>query len=373
MSNYKESCPYFISSVLIEGLFSRYDFYWEFSDVNVLVGKNGSGKSTILKLIDFCVNTPETEMDRREVNSIAGKFKRIEVTLNNGCKFNVELEEGGKAKKEFEGFLRELAKSDDFKRSLKEKYGDQFNVDSILAGLASEPNPEEGNYLFSGQKTLIKSGDGVDGAKESIRDYICFERISTFDMLLLSKKEYDEHGENYYSQLDFLLKKEMDKLKELLILKNSDVSERLSKNSKLKKYGSVKKAEFKEVKNFIDVVNSLFSSEGKRFDIKRNGDLEILMEKEEVRYEDLSSGEKQMLVILLKAVNSTTKPAIILCDEPELSLHLSWQEKLIDSIRKVNPMCQLVIVSHSPAIVMKGWISSMAEISSLKREVRQDA
>ena len=49
------------------------------------------------------------------------------------------------------------------------------------------------------------------------------------------------------------------------------------------------------------------------------------------------------------------RPTILLMDEPEISLHISWQSKLIDTIRNLNPNCQLILTTHSPSIFAKGW------------------
>ncbi|ENE00249.1 AAA ATPase domain protein [Escherichia coli P0304799.3] len=59
-------------------------------------------------------------------------------------------------------------------------------------------------------------------------------------------------------------------------------------------------------------------------------------------------------------------------DEPEISLHLNWQEKLISTIKELNPWCQIIIVTHSPAIVMDGFMDcyvDMNEISSVRTDV----
>ena len=52
-------------------------------------------------------------------------------------------------------------------------------------------------------------------------------------------------------------------------------------------------------------------------------------------------------------------------DEPEISLHLSWQEILLNHIRDVNNNSQIVIVTHSPAIVMNGWMNSFVDIKKI--------
>jgi predicted ATP-dependent endonuclease of OLD family len=46
---------------------------------------------------------------------------------------------------------------------------------------------------------------------------------------------------------------------------------------------------------------------------------------------------------------------ILLMDEPEISLHIGWQQRLIDIIRELNPNCQLIIATHSPSIFGEGW------------------
>jgi predicted ATP-dependent endonuclease of OLD family len=42
---------------------------------------------------------------------------------------------------------------------------------------------------------------------------------------------------------------------------------------------------------------------------------------------------------------------IYIADEPELSLHVTWQEILTDNLRKINPNAQIIFATHSPDIV----------------------
>ena len=43
---------------------------------------------------------------------------------------------------------------------------------------------------------------------------------------------------------------------------------------------------------------------------------------------------------------------VFIVDEPELSLHIDWQEKFVDAIQKANPNVQLILATHSPAIIL---------------------
>ncbi len=65
----------------------------------------------------------------------------------------------------------------------------------------------------------------------------------------------------------------------------------------------------------------------------------------------LSSGEKQLLILLSETLLQRGQPAIFIADEPELSLHVLWQEKLVASLRALNPSAQIIAATHSPDIV----------------------
>lgn len=65
----------------------------------------------------------------------------------------------------------------------------------------------------------------------------------------------------------------------------------------------------------------------------------------------LSSGEKQLLILMSEALLQREMPAIFIADEPELSLHVLWQERLVGSLRTLNPNAQIIAATHSPDIV----------------------
>lgn len=65
----------------------------------------------------------------------------------------------------------------------------------------------------------------------------------------------------------------------------------------------------------------------------------------------LSSGEKQLIIILGEALLQEKASWVYIADEPELSLHVTWQEQLITSLRKINPNAQILFATHSPDIV----------------------
>jgi len=63
----------------------------------------------------------------------------------------------------------------------------------------------------------------------------------------------------------------------------------------------------------------------------------------------LSSGEKHILLLLVEALNSEQNPLLI--DEPEISLHVSWQKRLLEAMSVLNSRNQVIVATHSPEIM----------------------
>lgn len=129
--------------------------------------------------------------------------------------------------------------------------------------------------------------------------------------------------------------------------------------------GQLKAAEVSYPKRrFQDLADELFAETGKRIIRTKN---EILFEQEgdELLPYKLSSGEKQLLVILLTVLVQDKQPCVLLMDEPEVSLHIEWQQRIIEIIREMNPNAQLILTTHSPAMIMGGWMDAVTEVTDI--------
>ena len=74
---------------------------------------------------------------------------------------------------------------------------------------------------------------------------------------------------------------------------------------------------------------------------------------EKFKINQLSTGEKTLLSKVLYLFFQDYKDKVILIDEPELSLHPSWQNKVLkiyENFAKANN-CQVIIATHSPHII----------------------
>ena len=121
-------------------------------------------------------------------------------------------------------------------------------------------------------------------------------------------------------------------------------------------------------RRFQDLIDGLFAYTGKKMDRKSN-DIVFLQGDERLSPYKLSSGEKQMLVILLTVLVRDGSHCVLFMDEPEASLHVDWQQKLIGMIRELNPNLQLILTTHSPAVIMEGWLDAVTEVSEIATEL----
>ena len=115
---------------------------------------------------------------------------------------------------------------------------------------------------------------------------------------------------------------------------------------------------------FQDIIDELFHDTGKAI-VRTENEIRFSQIGEVIGPYQLSSGEKQMLAILLTVLVEDEQPYVLFMDEPEVSLHIEWQKRLIDLCLELNPNVQIILTTHSPAVVMNGWIDSVTEVSDI--------
>ncbi len=115
---------------------------------------------------------------------------------------------------------------------------------------------------------------------------------------------------------------------------------------------------------FQDMVDDLFSDTGKKI-VRTENEIRFSQIGETLVPYQLSSGEKQMLAILLTVLVEDNQHYVLFMDEPEVSLHIEWQKRLIDLCVELNPNVQIILTTHSPAVVMNGWVESVTEVTDI--------
>lgn len=121
---------------------------------------------------------------------------------------------------------------------------------------------------------------------------------------------------------------------------------------------------FSQVNLFIEKLGDFIKTKKFGFD---GGSL-VIKEPRKLTVSKLSSGEKQLVILLTEALLQKREPYIFLADEPELSLHIEWQRKVIPAVKSLNPNAQVIVATHSPEVASryKDFIKDMEDILHVK-------
>ena len=193
-------------------------------------------------------------------------------------------------------------------------------------------------------------------------NYIRFDIIRSFDRPLLNADVVAEMNKSLATELDWQLYKLQRKYLDyqvnignrmIAVLQEggSDAAEKAQKLSEPKR-------------RFQDIIDSLFEDTGKKI-IRTENEIRFSQMGETLVPYQLSSGEKQILAILLTVLVEDNKHYVLFMDEPEVSLHIDWQKRLIDLIIELNPNVQIILTTHSPAVIMNGWMDKVTEVSDI--------
>lgn len=321
----------YITKVEIKKLWGYKDlnFAWNLNpDVNILAGDNGSGKSTVLNLI---VNILRGTTD--EVRDIIDLVNSVTLTFDNSGTLkltniteDISSLEKKKENPEFADLLNRIKRHDNY---------DEIRTKNI-----------EYSIVESSKEPFVKPKLSV---------------INTFDQRLLSEDIIKLlKADNAETQLDLQIYLLRQQYSNYQINIGKRAIEALQKGE-----NNISKIDSKRTL-FLDTIDALFSHTQKKIDRTKNEISFIQRGEKEISPYQLSSGEKQMLIILLTTLVQDENHFIMIMDEPEISLHPDWQENLIDNIRKLNANVQIIIATHSPSIVINGWKDKVFEMSEIQ-------
>lgn len=308
----------------VKGLWEQFDVSCKLEpEVNIFLGINGSGKSTLLKLIESIFSW--------NIKRILPYCDRLEVVCNDQQTFVFD-------------WLSDQTSEAPF-ISFKHHENEWIKIEGQDQILTTETN-DEIQFPFPPQ--------------------INFSRLSTFDNELKEKEAIGKlTNDKILTELDWQIW-QLEKEYLAYQLTIADRIEELLTHNTTSSFLEASQDIRKQKLRFEQLINLLFAKTGKSIDSNKNK--EIIFKHQqgfEVSPYDLSSGEKQILVILLKVLLQDNQHHILMLDEPEISMHLSWQVDLIDFIKQLNPNCQLIIATHAPAVIKKGWKDKILKMDDL--------
>ncbi|MCP4521425.1 MAG: ATP-binding protein [Cytophagales bacterium] len=322
-----------LKKIEIKGLWGTTDIEWELDPhVNILGGYNGSGKSSILNIIGGLI------YDDKNMHEYNPFFNELCLIKEAGTFYMKAFTSNFS---ELEGQLQNNVFGDASKilEKVRQEYlGNKmpFHIPISLTLATYQQN--------NGSRSAITT--------EEVKKHFDSEFISPIDKVLKDElKEVQRRYISYRLSLGLELQQLFD---------TSSIEE-------IKEY---QEKRFRYQKRFEEIINELFSKTGKK--LMYNKDNTIFFSKDSTRIEldKLSSGEIQILIILLSMVLQDGKPTVVLMDEPDLTLHIDWQKKLISYMVELNPNAQLIIATHSPGLIMENWINNVVEVSEISTFIK---
>ena len=206
------------------------------------------------------------------------------------------------------------------------------------------------NHLLKGVHIDVEPADAT---------HIRFDIIRSLDSPMLDNETLNMVDTRIRSALDFQLYHLQRKYLDYQVnIGNRIIAELQTGNTDAAQQLSEKK------RRFQDMVDDLFTETGKKI-VRTENEIRFSQIGETLVPYQLSSGEKQILAILLTVLVEDNLPYVLFMDEPEVSLHIEWQKRLIDLCLELNPHVQIILTTHSPAVVMNGWMDAVTEVSDI--------
>lgn len=401
---------YKVQSVKIDGFWHRLDAKCDFNDsVNIIIGKNGSGKTTFMNILSAVLEVnidslAMTDFDAAEITLTADKktrnvkvrkyedavygFSMLEYQISNKkykmrlLPYKVESRIPPSQRKRYQEDTREiksvlsglvslssisvyrLRNDDDFE--IRDRYGSvivspvDYRLNEVLKSLTtyrlglSQKAIEISTKLQKDvlTSTLYSESDSKvsawsidfdkDAEEEALRN--AYSQLNAYDHDVIRKIRAHVNGIDL--AFSRITKQELEQRElDYVALEANRKTKRIVQLS-LEAEAKTKEV-YSQIDLFIEILNTFISD--KKFGFK-DGGLSVSNKQGEIEKNRLSSGEKQLLIILIESVLQNQMPHIFLADEPELSLHIQWQRMIIPAVKKLNPNAQVIVATHSPEI-----------------------
>lgn len=410
---------YKITSIEIKGFWGRFSAKSSFADgVNIIIGKNGTGKTTFMNILYAILGVDSDALYENEFSEVliklsdAGKSRTIRATREEleGTPFPVvtyyisrnkyllpvmaqedvrgyspayrrrAVEDSAKIRTILAEFVNLASLSvyrhrQDPDVEVRERARRTLSpVDSRLQDLRQrltqyqlELSNEARNISIELQKnvlvSLLYSAEQINQKKYSLafsEDREKRDLVSAYKQLGLSGPDITGRIQKHVSAVGQTLR----------AIENSEghldfaplEARAMTSNVIDLSLAAEKRTEavFSQVNGFLRIITSFIPE--KKFSFA-GGELTVVGSTA-IPLPKLSSGEKQLLILLIEALLQKEQPFIFLADEPELSLHISWQRQIISAIVKLNPNAQIIVATHSPEIAgrFKDQIIDMEDI-----------
>lgn len=406
---------YFIKEFRVKKLWGYRNMKISFNkDMNILIGQNASGKTTILNLLRYILTADVSNLYATPFNEVVISLKCFEGSdsllikvknTDNGLECTVGQqdysidEEVLRARfvhpryrhsrfravlDEFEESVKSLVPAvwlpvsrrlpvpEDEERDVRTRRGSQWleSVDARLRELLEQLivyrkslDSELSKLHVEFQKHVFeimlysKKHDKLFATKpEALTQDQHDQLVRAFDAVGLLDSKMGTRIDEHFSAAQAVMKRVKRKGKQISIdIKDIFIIPLIQRTNSMVQFARELENKritlFRPLKQYEQIVSSFLNQ--KRVEVSEDGTLVIkslAQKKQDLETHLLSSGEKQIVILLTQALLWEDKPVVYVVDEPELSLHVTWQGKLLKSLQDLAGRIQIIVATHSPDI-----------------------
>lgn len=335
-----------LKSISIYGLFREYDYEIPLNDgsITYIHSQNGFGKSTIMRLIynTLCGNIAEVEETQ---------FDRMDLSFDDDTNLIVENYEDSDLLIQMQrNEVEERLTPEELRKIVSVAYISPERINVICDGCA-EPAME----VYAKELTELVSKARADSTlitppKEGRKEY-SDDELEFWTKDLKAKLDYIKQA-NIEPDMPPSYRFPPTRF-EIMEYRQDYLDLAFAVDSYLKKYYSLAES----IIVYKDIVNNIFIN--KTMEINERGLITVKIDKNDLDLplKKLSSGEKQIMVLFYRLLFQTAPGSLTIIDEPEISLHVSWQQLLGGYFKDVARLrdLRMIVATHAPAIIHNDW------------------
>ena len=405
-----------VEKVEIDGFWNRFDVGCQFNEnVNIIIGRNGTGKTTFMNILHSVLSVDLTGLSENDFKTakitliegrkrktikvdkierddypfplveyqISKKKKKLRLMGADERRVSPSMrrrlyEESMELRQELDTLTAVSSLSvyrlrNDDEHEVRDRHGSRivapvdYRLSQVLTGLTEfqlELAEQAQSVSESLQKDVLASilyGEDdanelgweldFDKEKEQSRLVSAYTQLNAVDTSIRKKIRF--HVSSIDKSINEIVNSDKSNTK-----KDREIDikplEALRKTRRIIDLSLGAKDKTKEIYSQIDLFLSTVKKfiSDKKFSFS-SGRLVIENDYGEIDLTKLSSGEKQLIILLVEALLQKNEEHIFLADEPELSLHIAWQKNIIPAIKEINPNAQIIVATHSPEVASK--------------------
>lgn len=335
--------PMMLKSISVYKLFGEYDYEITLSEerITFIHSQNGFGKSTLMKMIDLIL---EGDLDTVQ----AMPFERLDLGFDDDTCLIVENDREELLVQMQKNEVEEEISAEELKSILKVTYIPPERLGVIEDGCIRPALEVYAEELSDKLKEAAENNTlrTVSGKKQAYSDaeleFRCKDLKAKLDFMKQAGFEPDMPPGYRFPPSRFEIMEYRKDYEELAESVNDYIS------------GKYCLAE--SVIVFMDIVNSIFIN--KNISVNEKNILTIKMDNgTSISMDRLSSGEKQILIIFYRLLFQTEPGSLAIIDEPEISLHVSWQQQIGKYFAEIAKLRELhiLVATHAPSIIHDNW------------------